>query len=602
MAVLHYIADKLESLKLRILGGIFCIFFLAMAMVLFGVYTYQRDRLLDMASRQATSLSEVIVAGLRSSMLQNDRTRSMQSIEAILRVAGSERISVLNPAGRIVMTTDPALQGKVLDRKSHPPCQGCHAAENMPFRTIVQDLQGEKFINTVTVIRNEPVCHGCHGEERGPIGFLLVESSFAETAALLRNMAQRIAFTGLFAFFLGVLLLSAIVTRFFTRPLQKLQQGFAEVGRGNFSYWVEVPGGGEIGYMADSFNVMSRAIGRYVDEIQEKSEEIAAHYTIVDSLSQSIERKVLKDVVVDLLVRIFHADCAALALTVESYPNLFEIVKSQRRDRRHYHDYFNTDSGPLNQCAVTREDLLKWQAGEYPAISYIRDEAKLLMPLRHEGLAIGLVSVVKPSGEVFRPTEKKIIPALSHHISISFANAQLYHMAITDGLTTLYNKRYFEKKLQDAISRFHTTKRGFCILILDLDHFKEVNDEHGHPVGDKVLVRVADLIRTGIRHGDLPFRYGGEEFVALLHDDGLENAVRTGERIRLAVEKTALRIENIPPFHKTVSIGIACFPHHFSTARELVSAADLALYEAKRRGRNQVVVYCPDSPDFSACY
>ncbi|MHB8810452.1 MAG: sensor domain-containing diguanylate cyclase [Desulfobulbaceae bacterium] len=600
--MLQYIVDKLESLEFRILGGIFCILFLAVAMVLFGVYTYQRDRLLAMAVQQATSLSEVIVAGLRSSMLQNDRTRTMQDIETILRVAGNERISVLNPAGRIAMTTDPALAGKVLDRKTHPPCQGCHATENRPRRTAVQDLHGEKTITTVTAIRNEPVCHGCHGEGQGPIGFLLVESSLAETTALLRSMAQRIALTGLFAFFLGVLLLSAIVARFFITPLRKLQQGFSEVGRGNFAYWVEVQGGGEMGYMADSFNVMNRAIGRYVDEIRGKSEEIASHYTIVDSLSQSIERKVLKEVVVDLLVRLLHADCAALALTVESYPNLFEIVKSQRRDRRHYHAYFNTDSGQLNQCALTRDDLLKWQAGEYPAISYIRDEAKLLMPLSHEGLAIGVVSVVKASGETFRPLEKKIIPILSHHISLSFANAQLYHLAITDGLTTLYSKRYFEKKVQDAISRFHASKRGFCILLLDPDHFRAVNDEYGPSAGDKVLVRVADLIRISIRHGDMPFRYGGEEFMVLLHDDGLENAVRTAERIRLAVEKTALIIENIPPLHQTVSIGIACFPHHFSTVRELASAADLALNEAKRRGRNQVVVYCPNSPDFSTCY
>lgn len=600
--MLHSLRDRLESLKFRILGGIFCIFFLAMGMVLFGVYTYQRDRLLDLAGQQAIDLSAVIVAGLRSSMLQNDRDQSMQSIRTILQVAGTRRISILNRSGRIVLTSDPALDGKSLDRKGHPACQGCHQEGEKRPRTIVRDLAGEQSIHTATAIRNEPACHGCHGEGQGAIGILLVESSFAETAALLRNMGQRIAFTGLFALFVGALLINAIVTRFFTRPLRALQQGFAEVGRGNFSYWVDVKSGGEIGYMVDSFNVMSRAIGRYVGEIREKSEEVAAHYTIVDSLSQSIERKVLKEVVVDLLVRILHADCVALALPMERYPNLFEIVKSQRRDRRHYHEYYNTESGPLNRCALTREDLLKWRAGGYAAISYIRDEAKLLMPLGHEGMGIGVVSVVKPSGETFRPAEKKIISTLSHHISISFANARLYHMAITDGLTTLYTKRYFEKKIQDAITRFHTTKRGFCMLMLDLDHFKKVNDEHGHQVGDKVLVRVADLIRTCIRHGDTPFRYGGEEFAVLLQDDELENAVRTAERIRLTVEKTALYSESLPPLYKTVSIGIACFPHHFSKIEELVGAADLALYEAKRRGRNQVVVYCPNSPNFSACY
>jgi diguanylate cyclase (GGDEF)-like protein len=583
------------------MAGIFCIFSLAMGMVLFGVYTYQRDRLLDLAGQQAIDLSEVIVAGLRSSMLQNDREQSIQSIKTIMQVAGTRLICILNSSGKIAQTSDPTLEGMALDREKHPSCRGCHQVGEKPARTIVQDQDGEQSIRTATVIRNEPACYGCHGKGQGIIGILLVESSFAETAGLLQNMAQRIALTGLFAVLFGALLLNSIVTRFFTRPLQALQQGFAEVGRGNFSYWVDVKGGGEIGYMADSFNVMSRAIGRYVGEIREKSEEVAAHYSIVDSLSQSIERKVLKEVVVDLLIRILHADCVTLALPVERYPNLFEIVKCQRRDRRHYHDYYDTGSGPLRLGALTREDLLKWRAGEYPAISYLRDEAKLLMPLGQDGMDIGVVSVVKPSGKIFRPAEKKIISALSHHISISFANAQLYQMAITDGLTTLYTKRYFEKKIQDAITRFHSSKRGFCMLILDLDYFKTVNDEYGHQVGDRVLVRVADLIRTNIRHSDMPFRYGGEEFVVLLHNDDLENAVRTAERIRLTVEKTALYSEGGTPLHKTVSIGIACFPHHFAKAEELVGAADRALYEAKRRGRNQVVVYCRNSPDLPAC-
>ena len=600
--MLHYIREKFESLKFRILGGVFVIFSLALCLVLVSVYSYQRDRLLELSSQRAIRLSDVIVAGLRSSMLQNDRQGSMQSIDSILRVAGNARISVLNGSGRVVMTTDPALVGTTPDRNSAVSCRGCHEIAGRPPRTWVQEHEGEKFIHTATAIRNEPACHGCHDQGQATIGFLLVESSFAETTALLRHMAQRIALAGFAALFLGGLLLNSIISRFFTRPLQALHQGFTEVGRGNFSYWVEVEGGGEIGDMADTFNIMSRAIGRYVKEIREKSEEVSAHYTIVDSLSQSIEKKVLKEVVVDLLLRLLRAECVALALTVEGYPDMFEVVRRQRRDKRYYHDYYAMTAGPLDMCALTREDLRKWNAGEYPAISYIQDEAKLLMPLRHEGLAIGIVSVVKPEGKSFRPAEKKILPVLSHHIAISFANARLYHMAITDGLTTLYTKRYFQKKLKDGISRFHATKRGFCIMILDLDHFKAVNDEYGHPVGDKVLVRIADLIRAHIRHGDIPFRYGGEEFVVFLQNDDLENAVRTAERIRLAVEKTILQIDAIPPFSKTVSIGIACFPHHFSKAEELVGAADQALYEAKRRGRNRVVVYCLNSPDFSDCY
>ena len=147
---------------------------------------------------------------------------------------------------------------------------------------------------------------------------------------------------------------------------------------------------------------------------------------------------------------------------------------------------------------------------------------------------------------------------------------------------------------KEFIDGFHTTKRGFCMLMLDLDHFKQVNDEHGHPAGDQVLMHCGELIRSHVRHGDIPFRYGGEEFVVLLKGDQIEDAVRTAERIRLEAAKMVLQIDDIPSFSITVSIGVACFPHHFTTANDLVNAADTALYDAKHNGRNQVVVYCAD--------
>jgi len=600
--LLQTVRDIVQSLKFRILIGLCSVFALAMGMVLYGLYTFQRDRLLESEGRQAGDLSAVIVAGLHSSMQQNDPEQPGKNIRSILQVAGTRRVSIVNTAGRIVMSSEPALEGQTLDREADPVCRGCHLGRRQPAGTIVLDRDDEQIIQTATVIPNEPACHGCHGGERKRIGVLLVESSFAETAVLLGSMARRIALTGLFAMLIGALLLYAIFSRFFTRPLNELQRGFDEVGRGNFSCWVDVKTGGEIGDMADSFNVMSRAIGRYVEEVREKADEVAAHYAIADTLSQSIERKVLKESVADLLVRLFHADCVTLAMKVEHYPAMFEIVRSQRRDRRHYHEYYSLGEGRLSRTAFTADDLRQWLAGEYPAVHFVRNETKLFMTLAHEGMVMGLVCVLKPSGEAFRPTEKKLVPALVHHLSNAFANAQLYQMAITDGLTTLYAKRHFETKLQEGITRFHASKRGFCLLMLDLDYFKTVNDEHGHQVGDQVLVRVADLVRRNLRHHDMAFRYGGEEFTALLQDDDLENAVRTAERIRLAVEKTPLAHAGDEPLYRTVSIGIACFPHHFSEADDLVNAADLALYEAKRMGRNRVVIYCPGSKDFSTCY
>lgn len=587
------LADLSSSLRVRILGGIFLIFFLAMGMVLFGVWTYQRDTLVEMTGQQAMQLSDVIVAGLRSSMLQNDRDESMRSINSILQVADTSRISVLNESGRVVMTSDATLKDRVLDKMSHPSCRGCHVpGEKLNRASTLTYENGEKYIATVTSIRNEPACYGCHDKDRTIIGVLLIESSFGRTTAMLEELARRIVLTGIAAFLFGALLLHIIVTRFFTRPLNALQLGFEKVGRGDFSHWVYVRGGGEIGYMVDSFNVMSQAIGRFVNEIRDKTREVSAHYTIVGDLSRTIEKKKLKEVVVDLLMDLLKAECVSMALAVEQHSDIFEMVKIQKGDKRHYHGYYNTESGELKLCALKRDDILKWVQGNCTTVSFSPDGNKILLPLEHKNMSVGLISVVKPAGEAFTPSEKRIVPVLTHHIAVSLANAQLYDMAITDGLTTLYTKRHFTNQINDYIENFHTTKRGFCLLMMDIDHFKQVNDEYGHPVGDRMLTHIADLIRLNIRHGDLPFRYGGEEFAVLLKGDSIEETMRIAERVRLAVKETVLKIDSIPPFAKTLSIGVACFPHHFSRVDEIIGAADEALYEAKRKGRNQIVIYC----------
>ncbi|MDH3330377.1 MAG: HAMP domain-containing protein, partial [Desulfobulbaceae bacterium] len=269
------LSELLSSLRVRILGAIFFIFFLAMGMVLYGVWSYQRSQLVDMTSRGAIQMSEIIVAGLRSSMLQNDKVESMRSIRKILQIADTARISIINDAGRTVMTSDPGLEGLVFDKMIHPSCTVCHVAGKDPVRTssIIRG-KGEKYLATVTPIKNEPSCYGCHDREKTNIAILLVETSFSQTTVMLGELAQRLVLTGIFAFFIGALLLNYIVTRFFTRPLEALQEGFKKVGKGDFSYWVDVNGGGEIGYMADSFNVMSRAIGRFVNEIREKTQEV----------------------------------------------------------------------------------------------------------------------------------------------------------------------------------------------------------------------------------------------------------------------------------------------------------------------------------------
>ena len=168
---------------------------------------------------------------------------------------------------------------------------------------------------------------------------------------------------------------------------------------------------------------------------------------------------------------------------------------------------------------------------------------------------------------------------------------RLIESALRDGLTRLYNKRYFDERI-DAEVRFarrHASQLG--LLLIDVDHFKQVNDGRGHLAGDAVLQAVAHTLAQGVRTEDVVARYGGEEVVVLTRAIGVDGALHLAERLRRLVEELRVEVEDGPPVEVTVSIGVAVFPAvPIATSADLIAAADRALYRAKQEGRNRGVV------------
>ncbi len=173
------------------------------------------------------------------------------------------------------------------------------------------------------------------------------------------------------------------------------------------------------------------------------------------------------------------------------------------------------------------------------------------------------------------------------------ANRKLRDMAVRDGLTELFNHRCLIEHIELEVARSRRYGREFCLLFLDLDNFKQVNDSFGHSAGDTVLIKVADLLHPkvdGLRHSDFAARYGGEEFCVILPETPLEGGQIKAERIRKAVESTEWKALKEPiEANVTISIGVAAFPAHGDSVADILSAADAALYEAKRAGKNQVI-------------
>ena len=187
---------------------------------------------------------------------------------------------------------------------------------------------------------------------------------------------------------------------------------------------------------------------------------------------------------------------------------------------------------------------------------------------------------------VTRLLEKKRLQAKARELDF------YKELSRTDGLTQLYNHKFFHQLLSSEVGRVRRYGGNVALLMLDVDHFKTYNDTHGHPTGDTALQRVARILSESVRESDSVARYGGEEFTVISPQVGQQGAVELAERLRERVERTQFEKEDVMPLGRlTVSIGLAVFPDDAESKTELIEHADRALYRAKERGRNCVVIW-----------
>ena len=172
---------------------------------------------------------------------------------------------------------------------------------------------------------------------------------------------------------------------------------------------------------------------------------------------------------------------------------------------------------------------------------------------------------------------------------------KLQKLAITDGLTKLYNSRSFYSQLETEVDRFNRYRHPLTLLLLDLDHFKDYNDSYGHLEGDKVLVRFSQIIKSCLRANDTAYRYGGEEFTVILPETGGEEAGTVAQRIRAALETERFSPLNRKDAKITISIGVTEYQHKEELST-FIQRADKAMYRSKQKGRNMVSMLYADPP------
>jgi two-component system, cell cycle response regulator len=218
-------------------------------------------------------------------------------------------------------------------------------------------------------------------------------------------------------------------------------------------------------------------------------------------------------------------------------------------------------------------------------------ESMLVLPLIAHDEPIGTMVICHRQPGQFSAERREMLEVVGNQVAISLQNARLYarmeQMATTDGLTGLANHRSFQSKLEETIARHRRTEEPFAVILTDIDHFKAVNDTHGHPVGDEVLRQVSRVFEDSLREVDTPCRYGGEEFAIILEDTDRATALLIADRVRTGVAALEFQSDK-GAFQCTISMGVAIWPHDETQKQPLIDLTDQALYYSKEHGRDQV--------------
>lgn len=220
-------------------------------------------------------------------------------------------------------------------------------------------------------------------------------------------------------------------------------------------------------------------------------------------------------------------------------------------------------------------------------------QSSLCLPLTGQGELIGMLFVQWTGDAASHGRAVEVAELVSARVGLALANLRLRetlrNQSIRDPLTGLYNRRHLEESLSRDFARAERDAAPIAVLMIDIDHFKRFNDEHGHTVGDIALRRVADEINAFCRRGDLASRYGGEEFTVVMTQITLAEATARAEALCAQIRRVRVETRAHSLLSVTISIGVAHYPTHGETPAQIVDAADRALYRAKRAGRNCVI-------------
>jgi diguanylate cyclase (GGDEF)-like protein len=415
----------------------------------------------------------------------------------------------------------------------------------------------------------------------------------------------------------AALLIARWLGRSTTRPLAELARAADRVASGGLDTRVPVTRDDEVGRLAATFNRMTRELQAYVQALTASRDQLRGHLAILgDTLSSTHDVHRILQVILQTalsatsaragVVLLIDAEGRLAARCAEGLTGRWDVPEADLPTLR-----VPVGEGVLGGVAATGEPRRGSCApgsavtGEPACRTYVAvpicapasaDEADLPV-----GGTLGVLALYDRLGaEEFDDADLHTLRTFAGQAGVAVHNVRVHEeaqrLSLTDPLTGLWNYRYLRESLRREVERASRFGRMLAVLMLDLDHFKDVNDTYGHAAGDTVLSEFAKRIRVGLREVDVAFRQGGEEFVVLLPETDAYGGAIVAERLGAAIRDIPVPIDSrrvdavtgrpVDRIRISVSIGIAVYPEHGATAQQLLDAADDALYAAKHAGRD----------------
>ena len=386
----------------------------------------------------------------------------------------------------------------------------------------------------------------------------------------------------LLGFFLAAIACAVLVSRALQQQIMGLLRAARRLGEGDFGAEAPTVGKDEFADLGEEFNKMSRQLKARLEDLKTERRRVeGAMRRLGEAVASNLDRETLLRLVVSTAVEGVGADAGRVSVRGPNRVVLEELARVGTMNG------LETAVQSVEAEALRLGTRRETTIGEASAIAH---------PLRSSDGDAGIVGVVSigRSGRPFSPEDRDLFSYLASQAGVSMENVDLHETvareSVTDELTGLSNRRGFEDALTMEIERARRFGTKLGLVLLDLDNFKKVNDTYGHPQGDMVLRDVARVLRETAREIDYPARYGGEEMGVLLPETDLDGALRFAERLRERIAELEIQCLDSPgKVRITTSCGVAALPDVATDGPGLVAAADAALYEAKRAGKNKAV-------------